>query len=558
MSAGPQPSYAGLPRIIAVYVFAFMAVAPPLAVWSLESERTVQSLETETRILAVTVSRVVARYPDYWDLTPERLAYVVRDVMPQGRHLVIANQDRRVVLAVGAQPQSPVMSSSQRLFDRDVAVGTLTLQGSLSNVLVDTVVTAIVSLALSLLATLLLWRRVLLVIRQAALHVQEARERFKRLTELSNDGYWTMDAGLRFTALSGGMERIGLGMETAGNRPVQDVPFTGNPESNLRLLKALQDREPFHNLLVCVGSGERAHWILLSGEPLYDQSGEFLGYHGTATDVSERMRMEEALIQSEKLASVGQLAAGMAHEINNPLGGILQSVQVIRRRLDPALQPNLEAARTNGCTLDAIQGYLEERRILEMLDNIDGAGRKAAGVISIMLEFSRKSSEYMTQEDVVSLLNNAVELSGKHFPQSGELSFSNVEVVKDYQDDAIFVSCSRTELEQVLVNIMKNAVQAMHAKEYANGEKPRLALRAFQRDGSAFLEIGDNGPGMDAAVRKHVFDPFFTTKSPGEGTGLGLSVSYYIVTHNHGGSIEVESTPGVGTTFTVRIPLSPQ
>jgi len=550
-------SYAGLPRIIALYVFVFMAVAPPLAVWYIESERSVQSLETEARILSVTVSRVIARNPGYWNLIPERLAYVIRDVMPPGRHLDISDESRTTVLSVGEPPGAPVISCSQRLFDRDEVVGTLTLRGTLRDVLVETVVTAVLSLVFSLGTTFVLWRRVLLVMREAALHVQQSRERFQRLTELSNDGYWTMDAGLRFTALSGGMERIGLGMDAAGGRQLQEIPFSGNPAPLARLCEALRSRAVFQHEPLCLDAAGQIHWILLSGEPLYDHAGVFLGYHGTATDVSERIRMQDALVQSEKLASVGQLAAGMAHEINNPLGGILQSVQVIQRRLDPQRQPNLDAAREVGCGIDSVRAYLAQRRILEMLDNIDGAGRKAAKVVAHLLEFSRKSSENRTREDLIRIMDDAVAVCGVWSVQGGGDLLRDVEIVKDYRNSALPVLGSRGELEQVLVIIIKNAAQAMQGKSYGE-RRPRLTLRAFEREGSAFLEIEDNGPGMDAAVRKHVFDPFFTTKRPGEGTGLGLSVAYYIVTNNHEGGMAVESTPGEGTTFTVRIPLSPQ
>lgn len=554
MNSIPPISYAGLPRIIALYVFVFMAVAPPLAVWYIESERSVQSLETEARILSVTVSRLIARNPGYWNLTPERLAYVIRGVMPPGRHLDISDEARVTVLSVGEPPGAPVISSSQRLFDRDEAVGTLTLRGTLHDVLVDTVVTAVFSLAFSLGITIVLWRRVLLAMREAALRVQESRERFQRLTELSSDGYWTMDAQLRFTVLSGGMERIGLGMDAAGGRQLQELPFSGNPEPLVRLCDALAGRAVFQHEPLCLETGGQTHWILLSGEPLYDHKGVFLGYHGTATDVSERIRMQDVLVQSEKLASVGQLAAGMAHEINNPLGGILQSVQVIQRRLEPQRQPNLDAAREVGCDVDAVRAYLAQRRILEMLENIESAGRKAAKVVAHLLEFSRKSSESRAREDLVRIMDEAMAACSR---QGGGDLLREVEIVKDYRDGALPVLGSRGELEQVLVSIIKNAAQAMRGKNYGEG-RPRLTLRAFEREGSAFLEIEDNGPGMDAAVRKHVFDPFFTTKRPGEGTGLGLSVAYYIVTHNHEGGMAVESTPGEGTTFTVRIPLSPQ
>lgn len=554
MSRAPSLQYTGLPRAIALFVFVFMAFAPPVTLWYAGNIRAAETLKTEARMLSVTVSRVIGRQPEYWNLTPERLAFIIRDVMPQGRFLTVADRNT-TILSLGEPPENPVISSTQDLFDRDDAVGVLTLQGSLRVLLVDTIATALLSLSCSLIITILLWRNVLWVMRQTALQVEESREQFQKLTELSNDGYWAMDAGLRFTTLSSGMDKIGLGMDTAGGRALAELAFTQKSESFERLSREIENREVFHREQVSLESGEQTHWILLSGEPLFDGASRFLGYQGTATDVTEHVRMQEALVQSEKLASVGQLAAGMAHEINNPLGGVLQSIQVIQRRLDFARQANLDAADRVGCSLNMIRAYLEDRNIMDMLDNINQSGKRAAKIVSTMLEFSRKSTEYKTQEDMLKILDDALELSGKYFRQDGEHAFKNVEIVKEYREDSILVFGSKTELEQVLVNIMKNAIQAMYGKSYGE-DRPRLVLRAFQRDGNAFIEIEDNGPGMDAAVKNHIFDPFYTTKQPGQGTGLGLSVSYYIITHNHMGSIEVDSTPGKGTTFTIRVPLT--
>ncbi len=116
------------------------------------------------------------------------------------------------------------------------------------------------------------------------------------------------------------------------------------------------------------------------------------------------------------------------------------------------------------------------------------------------------------------------------------------------------VVCQASKVQQVFLNILRNGAEAMRSNSAAS-RSPRFILRVYAENDSACVEIEDNGPGMDEATRKRVFEPFFTTKPPGSGTGLGLSVSYFIITEDHGGAMYVESSPGAGTTFTIRLPL---
>jgi len=129
-----------------------------------------------------------------------------------------------------------------------------------------------------------------------------------------------------------------------------------------------------------------------------------------------------------------------------------------------------------------------------------------------------------------------------------------VEIVREFQPDMPPVPCAPMEIEQVIINLLRNAAQAMasHPKE---GVAPRIVLRLRQSGDMAEIEVEDNGPGIKEKNRRKVFEPFYTTKKPGEGTGLGLSVSYFIITRNHGGTIRVESEPGKGARFIIQLPL---
>ncbi|MFH1981933.1 MAG: cache domain-containing protein [Pseudomonadota bacterium] len=265
-------------------------------------------------------------------------------------------------------------------------------------------------------------------------------------------------------------------------------------------------------------------------------------------DVTARVRMEDMMVQTEKMMSVGGLAAGMAHEINNPLGGILQSVQNIQRRLSPELAENQRIAVTCGTDLTAVQAYLNERRISSFLEGIRDSGARAARIVDNMLNFSRRSESKKIPICLTDLLEKTVELAAHDYDLKKNYDFRRIEIIRDFEENLPLVPCTPNEIEQVILNLLRNAAQA-------SSDAPRITLRLGKIGNSARIEVADNGVGMDAETRKRVFEPFFTTKDVGIGTGLGLSVSYFIVTNNHGGSMGVESTPGEGSRFTVTLPL---
>jgi PAS domain S-box-containing protein len=269
-------------------------------------------------------------------------------------------------------------------------------------------------------------------------------------------------------------------------------------------------------------------------------------------DITDRVRLEEMMVQTEKMMSVGGLAAGMAHEINNPLSGVLQSCQNIERRLSPDLAANRQTAESLGLEMASLQRYLQERGIPEFVAGIQEAASRASGIVTDMLAFSRRSDIPMNPARVDSMLNRVVRLAASDYDLKKKHDFRKIEVIEDFDPQLGEVICDRTEIEQVLLNLIKNAAQAMFK---ARTPEPQIILRTRLETGQALIEVQDNGPGMDEETQRRIFEPFFTTKGVDEGTGLGLSVSYFIVTEQHKGSIEVFSSPGKGTRFVVRLPL---
>ncbi len=270
-------------------------------------------------------------------------------------------------------------------------------------------------------------------------------------------------------------------------------------------------------------------------------------------DVTARVRIETMMVQTEKMLSVGGLAAGMAHEINNPLGAILQGSQNILRRVAPNMPQNRAVADAIGIDLDLVYRYLEQRQILRFLEGIREAGARAAKIVADMLSFSRRSESRFAPVDLREMLETVLRLAASDYDLKKKYDFKRITIKRDYDPALRLVYCDKTEIEQVILNLLKNAAQAMAEESIP---MPVITLHTRREAIYALIEVIDNGPGMDEKTLKRIFEPFFTTKEVGAGTGLGLSVSYFIITEQHNGRLSVMSKPGQGARFSIRLPLT--
>lgn len=261
--------------------------------------------------------------------------------------------------------------------------------------------------------------------------------------------------------------------------------------------------------------------VCLSISQLRDSSGAVIGAVGIAKDITQELALEQQLIQSEKLAAVGKLAAGIAHELNNPLGNILMYTQL-------ALKGSADSE--NGG---------DPSELLQVIQEQTGVAKE---VVQRLLNFSRGSGAAPGPLRVQGLLEQILSV------MRPVLEADRIRVVYEATPGLPLIRGHAEGLRQVIVNIIDNARDAM-----VGGGELRITVRLAGDDGWVEMRLQDTGCGISPEHLSKIFDPFFTTKEVGRGTGLGLSVSYGIV-RNHGGKIQVESLPGVGSTFTVLLP----
>lgn len=267
-------------------------------------------------------------------------------------------------------------------------------------------------------------------------------------------------------------------------------------------------------------------------------------------DVTFKVTIENLMIQNEKMYSLGEVAAGIAHEINNPLSVILQNVQNITRRTDANFPINKTRAQELGIDFQNANAYLQAREIPQMLDSIREAGERSATIVRNMLEFSHNSQRKTSLVDIKHLIEQTIALNRSNYPKVQDNQA--LQIITAFAESLPPLHASAPELQQVLLNLLRNAKQAL-----ANStvENPTIWIKTYAQHNRLVIEVQDNGPGMTDTIRQHIFEPFFTTKELGSGTGLGLSVSYFIITERHQGTIDVKTAPGKGSNFIIQLPL---
>jgi PAS domain S-box-containing protein len=356
--------------------------------------------------------------------------------------------------------------------------------------------------------------------REQALALARSETRYTRLVESAADAIFTVDA-------HGILMSVNQSLERSSGKPrstLLGTPFVALVDS--------RDHSAVHQAMMATFAGQRRRVDLryLSGDgelrfcsltftPL-SEGDEVTGALGVVRDVTDERRLSEQLMQQEKLAAVGQLVSGVAHELNNPLASVMAFAQLL---------------------LSSPAGSEHDHHAI---DAIHQEAKRAAKIVSNLLTFARQHQPERRVTDLNRVVDDTLEL------RRYALRIANV-TIKEKLDPALPLTWADPfQLQQVVLNLVSNAEHALTKWDGAR----EITIETSHRDDQLLLRVSDTGPGVPAEHQRRIFNPFFTTKPVGEGTGLGLSISDGIV-REHGGKIRLESGSGRGATFLIELPL---
>jgi len=334
--------------------------------------------------------------------------------------------------------------------------------------------------------------------------------------------------------------------EALGHKIIDLLPLF--PVTLNAIKNSIRNGEPHAIQHTQIDEDEKKRYFEITIYPLISSTQQ--GAVIRVDDVTLKVTIENLMIQNEKMYSLGEVAAGIAHEINNPLSVILQNVQNITRRTDANFPVNQTRATELGIDFPQINTYLNAREIPQMLDSIREAGERSATIVRNMLEFSHNSQRKTSLVDIKHLIEQTIALNRSRYPKPQ--SEHALQIITEFADPLPPLHASAPELQQVLLNLLRNAKQALASSAV---EQPCIWIRTYAQNHHLVIEVQDNGPGMADTIRQHIFEPFFTTKELGSGTGLGLSVSYFIITERHQGTIDVKTALGKGSSFIIQLPI---
>jgi signal transduction histidine kinase len=274
-------------------------------------------------------------------------------------------------------------------------------------------------------------------------------------------------------------------------------------------------------------------------------------------DVTQRELLEQRVLQTEKMHSMDGLAAGIAHEVNNPLSAIINGVQNISRRLSLTRPANQETAKALNVDLEKVNEYLVQREITFFLESIEEGALRASNIVSNMLKFSISNVHSTEPCDINLLLEQALKFVEKDYTLNNQSSFTDIKTELKLDSTLPQVKVLPMELQQVFVNLLRNAEQAISARTLEADAKyqGKITIETKIEGGVVTVVVADNGCGMNDKVLRKVFDPYFSTRQKTGGHGLGLSTVYRIIKSLLGGEIEVRSAVNVGTAFIISLKL---
>ncbi|WP_425404288.1 PAS domain S-box protein [Hwanghaeella sp.] len=372
--------------------------------------------------------------------------------------------------------------------------------------------------------------------------LQSSEERYRDIAETSADRFWELDADLRVRSISDSFEAFD-GADPAEIIGTSVGDFMARTqvgkEDYARVMESFKSHKPFRNMPLTRTVNGNVQHLVVSGNPLFEK-GEFAGYRGTSSDVTRLRLAQEELMESEKLASLGRLVAGVAHDVNTPVGNAL----TVSSSLEETVQELQQAVA---------EGKLSRQRFDHFLENVGSASK----LIRTNLERGAKLIRNFKQVAVDQTSENrrdfeVSELIDEVVTTLQPLFKGNKHIVSLHVPDKILMNSFPGPLGQVITNLVENA--AVHA--FPEGAEGNIGVFAERCSGERVrIQVRDDGRGASPDLQKNMFEPFFTTRLNSGGSGLGLTIVHNIVTGILGGTIDVESAEGEGTAIIMELPL---
>ncbi len=359
--------------------------------------------------------------------------------------------------------------------------------------------------------------------KQAEEALRQSEEKYRTVLEDMDEGYLEIDLAGNFSFFNDAMCQIlGHPREELMGMNYRAFAAKGDIESIFNVTnKVFKTGKPARDFCYRVAHKDGSMGLVESSiYPRRNDDGEVIGFRAISRDVTDQKMMEQQMLMTSKLASIGELAAGVAHELNNPLTGVIGYAQLLVDNDD--VSPEIKSD----------------------LKKIHQESQRAAKIVQNLLSFARQRKPEKDLIDINELIQKTLDM------RSYRLRTSNIKVHLDLSPDVPLIMADSHQIQQVLLNILVNAEQAL-TKVKRQG---KLWVTSSAVGGYVRISITDNGPGIPKENISRIFDPFFTTKEVGQGTGLGLSVCHGIITA-HNGNISVESEKGKGTTFTIKLPI---
>ena len=399
--------------------------------------------------------------------------------------------------------------------------------------------------------------------------LRKAHAETERLVSSMSSFFVEVDADLRVRRWNIAAERtFGIAARAVLGKPVMEcgipLDWSGVPQD---LHAWMASAQPIRLPETRYERSDGSEGILgVTVNPIKNENGESLGFFLQGADISERRTLEAQLLQAQKLESIGQLAAGIAHEINTPTQYVgdnieflqlaFEDIEKVRAGYDKLLKTATEdglyeslMAETAALAEEVDIEYLVEQVPRAIKQSLEGVSR-ISSIVKAMKEFSYPGAEEKTLTDLNQCIESTITVSRNEWKYVADLE-------KNLDPMLPFVPCLPGEFNQVILNILVNASHAIaEVIGDASEKKGLITVSTWKNGESAEIRIADTGSGIPEHIRDRIFDPFFTTKGVGRGTGQGLAIAHNVIVEKHNGNLRFETETGKGTTFIIRLPLA--